>query len=118
MEEELVINLNNHECNFQVPIIIEDIEIIVEKEKDDKNFMTIIFTDNLGKYYTGRVLMIFPTEDGKNPNILWIHLIDKSNNGNVISLTYHWFENCLFEQALKKVNLSFEKFYKIFMEVQ
>ena len=66
--------------------------------------------------YIGRVLMVFPNEDNKDiPNILWIHLIDEANN-NTISLTYHWFKDCLFEQALKKANLTIEEFVKLFME--
>lgn len=117
MEEELGINLNNHDHNFQSPIIIEDINITVDKEKDnDVNHMNIIITDNSDRNYIAHVLMVFPNEDNiDTPNILWIHLIDEANN-NMISLTYHWFKDCLFEQALKKANLTIEEFVKLFME--
>ena len=93
--------------------MMEDISSSSDKGKDDDvNYMNIIVTDNSGIDYIANVIMLFPNEDNVDiPNILWIHLIDKVNN-NKISLTYHWFKDCLFEQALKKANLTLKEFFK------
>ena len=106
--EEINVNLTS------VPFVLEDISIEI-KDTECGKVPIITMTDDLGHKYNANILLGF--HDGVNTdkiNILWIHLYPVEDpTAEEVSLTYHWFKSCLFEQALEKANLTIIDLAKI-----
>ena len=106
--EEINVNLTS------VPFVLEEISIEI-KDTECGKVPIITMTDDLGHKYTANILLGF--HDGVNTdkiNILWIHLYPVEDpTTEEVSLTYHWFKSCLFEQALEKANLTFDELLEL-----
>ena len=102
--EEINVNLT------AVPFVLKDISIEI-KDTELNKVPIITITDDLGHKYAANIILGF--HDGVNTdkiNILWIHLYPVEDpTAEEVSLTYHWFKSCLFEQALEKANLTFDE---------
>ena len=106
--EEINVNLT------AVPFVLKDISIEI-KDTECNKVPIITMTDDLGHKYNANILLGF--HDGVNTdkiNILWIHLYPVEDpTAEEVSLTYHWFKSCLFEQALEKANLTFDELLEL-----